>query len=310
MTSQSTSAPIIAVIAPGAMGAAVGHRLVKSGCTVLTTLEGRSQATIDRARAAGLQDATLADIARRADWVLSILPPSSALALAEAFQEAYAGAAAGRTVAFADCNAVSPETVKRVARVFEASAVRFVDASIIGGPPTDGYDPVFYASVRPEDGRLLDEFVGLGKYGLKVSPLRGEGAGIGDASALKMSYAGMTKGFIGLATTMVLAAHASSPATAQALLHELHASQPAFLERITRSIPSMLPKAYRWVGEMEEISAFVRDGVGEGEANVHHGLASVYERVERSLPDGEDVDVLKKFVEEAKAVIKSSGGPK
>ena len=74
-------------------------------------------------------------------------------------------------------------------------------------------------------------------------------------------------------------------------MRELHDSQPAVLERMTKSIPSMLPKAYRWVGEMDEISAFVRDGLGEGEAHVHHGFAQLYARIEKDLPDGEDVRV-------------------
>ncbi|RPD63835.1 6-phosphogluconate dehydrogenase C-terminal domain-like protein [Lentinus tigrinus ALCF2SS1-6] len=301
---MSSSPPTIAIIAPGAMGAAVAHKFTKSGCTVLTTLEGRSPASVERAKAAGMEDAPLSVIAQRAAWVLSILPPSSALSFAEQFNKAYDEASPNAKLAFVDCNAVSPETAKRVARVFDGSAVRFVDAGIVGGPPTDNYDPAFYASAEPGDSNLLDEFIALGKWGLRVVPLRGEGAGVGDASALKMSYAGMTKGFIGLTTTMILAAHKSSPATAQALMHELQYSQPAFLERITRSVPGMLPKAYRWVGEMEEISSFVRDGLGEGEAHVHHGFAHLYERIEKSLPDGEDVAVLKKFVEDAKAVIR------
>lgn len=99
------------------------------------------------------------------------------------------------------------------------------------------------------------------------------------------------------------AAHASSPATAQALLHELADSQPMFLKRITTSVPGMLPKAYRWVGEMEEISQFV----GGGPGNIHEGMARLYERIENSVKEGEeggeDVKVLKKFVEDAKQVI-------
>lgn len=97
----------------------------------------------------------------------------------------------------------------------------------------------------------------------------------------------------------LLAAHASSPATADALLHELHASQPEFLKRITRSVPPMLPKAYRWVGEMKEIAEFV----GEGEGETYTGISKTYKRIEKSLSDkgqGEDVEVLKRFVEEAK----------
>ena len=72
----------------------------------------------------------------------------------------------------------------------------------------------------------------------------------------------------------------------------------------------MLPKAYRWVGEMEEISSFVRDGLGDGEAHVHHGFAHLYERVERGLPEGADIAVLKKFVEDAKKTLQESDGNK
>lgn len=64
----------------------------------------------------------------------------------------------------------------------------------------------------------------------------------------------------------------------------------------------MLPKAYRWVGEMEEISAFV----GGGEGGIHQGLARLYERIDASLQnrtEGGDIDVLNKFVEDAKQKV-------
>ena len=184
--------PVIAIVAPGAMGAAVAKRFTTAGLTVLTHLHGRSPASHKRARDAGMQDASLSDIAQRANWVLSILPPSDAFGFAQKFREAHTTLDAGlksAKIAFADCNAVNPETVKRIASLFTSTSIGFIDAGIIGGPPSDGYDPVFYASVHPQDDQLLTEFEGLNAYGLKVSPLRGEGAGIGDASALKMSYA-------------------------------------------------------------------------------------------------------------------------
>lgn len=190
------SAPTLAVVAAGAMGAAVARRLATAGCTVLTNLDGRSAATRARAAAAGMQDVPMPELAARSRWVLSILPPSDALAFATRYRDAHSQAAHGKgkgdasvRVAFADCNAVSPETVKKIAALFAGSSIGFVDAGIIGGPPREGYDPVFYASAEPKDVGLLDDFAGLTKWGLKVSPLKGEGAGVGDASALKMSYA-------------------------------------------------------------------------------------------------------------------------
>jgi len=293
--------PTIGIVAAGAMGSAIAHKLIQTGsCTVLTNLDGRSDATRKRAHEAGMEDVSLVDMTRRVEWVLSILPPRDAFAFAERLLDAERlndGARDRGPLVFVDCNAVNPQTVKRIAGLFVGSPrIKFIDAGIIGGPPKAGYDPTFYASVDVEDTGILDEFVRLSEYGLKIKPLTGEGAGIGDASALKMSYAGTT----GLFTAMILAAHASSPATAQALLHELHSSQQGFLNQIMKGVPSMLPKAYRWVGEMEEIAGFV----GGGEGDTYKGLARLYERVERSVEEeGGDADVLRRFVEDAKKVM-------
>ncbi|TFK44493.1 6-phosphogluconate dehydrogenase C-terminal domain-like protein [Crucibulum laeve] len=284
----------VAVIAPGAMGSAVAGRLIQSGCSVLTILEGRSDETRKRAKEVGMVDASITAIAEQADLVLSIIPPRDAYSFAKKFADALATVSRfNKEVVFADCNAVNPNTVKKIATLFDNISAGFVDGCIIGGPPTsDGYNPTFYISGDHQAG--LDSFGGLEKYGLKIKVLSGEGVGTGDASALKMSYAGISKGITGLFTTMILAAHSSSSATSEALLHELRASQPALLERITRTVPPMLPKAYRWVGEMQEIAAFV----GNGEGEIYEGIAKTYERIERGLQDDSngDVKALKDFV--------------
>lgn len=62
----------------------------------------------------------------------------------------------------------------------------------------------------------------------------------------------------------------------------------------------MLPKAYRWVGEMEEIAAFI----GGPEGKAYDGIARLYERIESSIEgDGEDVKVLRGFIEEARGAL-------
>lgn len=99
---------------------------------------------------------------------------------------------------------------------------------------------------------------------------------------------------------LYLAAHNSSPATAKALIRELNASQPIVLKGIPTRIPSMIPKAYRWVGEMEEIAAFV----GEDEGDIYHGLAQLYQRVEKAVEGGsEDLQTLDEVIEDAKQVL-------
>ena len=74
--------PTVAVVAQGAMGAGVGGRLAERGLHVITSLAGRSEASAKRAKAAGMIAASDQECAQ-ADFFLSILPPSDALALAE-----------------------------------------------------------------------------------------------------------------------------------------------------------------------------------------------------------------------------------
>ena len=190
-------APTVAVIAPGAMGAAVGRRLAVNGVRVLTVLEGRGPESARRAAEAGMVPVEL-EALTGADIILSIVPPGSAHELAERLLPVLARAEAKPL--YADCNAINPQTVKRVEAVVTAAYTPFVDAGIIGGPPAvDGrYTPVFYAS-----GDAAPRLARLNDYGLDVRPIEG---GVGAASALKMCYAGLTKGTTAVATAVMLAA--------------------------------------------------------------------------------------------------------
>ena len=58
--------PTVAIVAQGAMGSAVGKRLVERGLSVSTSLAGRSEASAKRARAAGMTAASDEDVARAA----------------------------------------------------------------------------------------------------------------------------------------------------------------------------------------------------------------------------------------------------
>ena len=74
----------------------------------------------------------------------------------------------------------------------------------------------------------------------------------GDASAVKMCYAALTKGTTAIMTELLVAAErlgVSGPLRA-----EFAESQPEMLRRMEHSVPAMVPKAHRWVGEMEEIA--------------------------------------------------------
>src|ERR1700722_17078151 len=167
--------PIVAVIAPGMMGSGVGQRLVENGIEVRTALDGRSEATIARAKAAGMVGASDEQIAA-SDMILSILPPGDALGLAERLAPALRAAA--KKPIFVDCNALNPATVVRIARVVQETGAPFVDGGIVGGPPKAGYNgPKIYLSGEAAPGAAE-----LKKFGL-VMPI--QTGPIGAASAIK-----------------------------------------------------------------------------------------------------------------------------
>ena len=257
--------PIVAVIAPGMMGSAVGHRLVENGIEVRTALAGRSADTIARAKAAGMIGVSDEQIAA-SDIILSILPPGDALGLAERLAPALRAAA--KKPIFVDCNALDPATVLRIARVVQETGAGFVDGGIVGGPPKAGYNgPKIYLS-----GEQAPRVAELATYGLQMPIQPGP---IGAASAMKMSYAGITKGFTALGAAMMLAA--TRAGTADDLRAELSASQPALFGWLTRQIPNMYSKAYRWVAELEEIAQFV--GEDPAARQFYEGAALLYERI-------------------------------
>ncbi len=266
----------IAVVAAGGMGAAVGARLAERGALVLTSTAGRSAASIERARAANMKPVSEDELAA-AEIFLSIVPPNQAAALAMRMAERYkiAGKTTGKTPVYIDLNAVSPRTAAEIAQIMAPSGATFVDGGIIGSPPKgDAPGATFYVS-----GPVGDSVGILSRYGLVAKALEG---GIGAASALKMSYAGITKGIIALGASMILAAEQAG--VAGALRAELGASQAEILARLHKTIPDMLPKAYRWVPEMREIEGFI--GAQQPESRIYQGMAELYARIAADL-DGE-----------------------
>jgi L-threonate 2-dehydrogenase len=127
--------PVVAVIAPGMMGAGVGKRLADNGVKVLTSLKGRSEETVARAKSAGMVAASDEEIAS-CDFILSILPPGDEVALAERFAPALK--ASNAKPVYVDCNAINPATVDKVAAVIAPTDCPFVDSGIIGAPPKTG----------------------------------------------------------------------------------------------------------------------------------------------------------------------------
>ena len=272
-TSSESPATHVAVIGAGEMGAAVARRIHECGACVMTSLAGRSAASVERVKRAGIEVINdEAILANEADFVMSIVPPGVAIEVAHRYRDVLRQSP--RKPAFVECNAIAPSTAREIERILDGT--RVIDAGIIGGPPVAGTQvpskgPRFYAS-----GQFAPELMRLAKYGLDIAVLDGP---IGAASALKLSYAGMTKGFTAIATAMLHAA--SREGLAEALRAELMRTQPNFLARAERSIPDMMPKAYRWVAEMEQIAEYIGDD-REGAA-IYGGAARLYEWIASEL---------------------------
>jgi 3-hydroxyisobutyrate dehydrogenase-like beta-hydroxyacid dehydrogenase len=264
----------VAVIAMGEMGAGVARRLTGHGVRVATSLAGRSGSSASRAKDAGVEAAADdRELIEGADMVLSIVPPARAGELARRLLPVIREANA-RPI-YVDCNAVAPSTVAAIARPFEEEDLPFVDAGIIGGPPVPGgYTPRIYAS-----GARAADFARLNAHGLDIPVLSER---IGDASALKMAYAGTTKGASAVMVSMMLGAVRAG--VGEAFAAEMASSQSGKLEGALRQLPMVLKKAYRWDGEMEEIARFLMPETGS--AQIFQGAAELYRALAKDVETG------------------------
>jgi 3-hydroxyisobutyrate dehydrogenase-like beta-hydroxyacid dehydrogenase len=239
-----TTIKTVGILSPGDMGSGVGDVLHKHGLRVLTCLAGRGGESRARAVEAGIEDVPdLEVLVRECDVILSIVPPSVAGAVAD--QVAAAVRETNADVLFADCNAIAPGTAHGVAKTLLDAGARFADAGIIGGPPNRSSNRI-YAS-----GPGARELETLREYGLEIRVLEG---GVGQASGIKMCYAAMTKGLQALGAELLVAARLLGVEDALSAEQNRGGDLAAVRHFVERALPSMPPKAYRWIGEMEEIA--------------------------------------------------------
>ncbi len=261
----------IAVMSPGDMGEGVGASIRGQGKDVVTVLAGRGAETRMRAERGGFRDLPDLDaMVREADLILSIMPPERA----EGFAKDVAAAMkrAGSSPPFADMNAISPMTAKRIAAVISDAGADFIDGGIIGWAPLKSKS-ITHLYVSGPRASLMDELDGNGKE------IRQLGDEIGRASAVKMVYASISKGTDSLLTAAYIAAEALG--IREEMEKEWSESQPDAFARMGRRVPALPADSGRWIGEMEEISAtFAAAGVTP---NFHKGAADIY-RLLNSTP--------------------------
>lgn len=238
--SQMKTPRTIGVLHPGQMGVTFAAALVSSGHRVYWASEGRSTDTQNRAKMANLHDAkNLQALCSNCRFVFSICPPDQATAVAQqAVDHGFNGT-------YIDCNAVSPSSAKRVATILTQAGGTCIDGGIIGPPAIHSDTTRLYLS-----GDSAVDVASL--FERNVIEAKVIGTDIGAASALKMAYAGWTKGSMALLMTQF--ALARQQGVESALLEEWLLSQAGLAEKLDKACTSSAPKAWRFNGEMKEIA--------------------------------------------------------
>lgn len=261
---------IIGLIGLGEMGSKIGRYIVKNGYEVISVYQGRSKISKDRAVEHGIKDAESIDnFCKTADIVISIIPPDKALETADKYT--INGTRQGQI--YCDLNAISTMTAKRLKKILDARKVDYVDGSIMGGPPNDDYSPRTYLS-----GKLAKKISFLNGKGMNLVILKGSDF---QASATKMVYAAITKGSKALVAGALIVAQKNN--VYHELLNELEYSEEFFHHVAMNLVPTIKHKAYRWVGEMNEISLTFKDSSLTG--GFHSESEAIYNLI-KDLPEG------------------------
>lgn len=231
----------IGLLHPGNMGATIGAAAATSGARVIWASDARSRATRDRALQNNLVEvATLAAAVRQSDVILSVCPPHAALDLAaKVASEGFHGV-------YVDANAVSRATAEQIGAIVTDCGASFVDGGIIGSPVRRAGTTRLYLS-----GARANEVAEI--FSRSMLDARTIGVEPGAASALKVAYAAWTKCTDAL--VLAIRAFAAAERVDDALLREWAISQPDLERRSVQAAAVATPKAWRYVGEMEEIAA-------------------------------------------------------
>lgn len=266
--------PTVGILHPGSMGAAVAAQATPNAEAVLWCSAGRSPATRERAEQAGLTAVGgLRELAERCDIVMGICPPANAIEVASAVAET------GFTGLYVEANAVAPATVSAIHAEGFGGAADFLDAAVVGSPPSRTKSPRLYVSgAEGPVHRISELFKGTA---VDVRPLAGD---VGQASALKLAYTSFQK------TSRVLAAVSYALAEHHQVHEELldiaslrtgnYLAEPDY-------IPKTAARAWRWGPELgEAASALTSAGLPADQA---HAAAKVLDCWQEAR--GRDIDV-------------------
>jgi 3-hydroxyisobutyrate dehydrogenase-like beta-hydroxyacid dehydrogenase len=257
----------IGLLYPGEMGASVAAVLRGRGAVVVTTLRGRGGRTAERCAETGIDVLdSLADVARRANVIISLVPPAAAMDVAESYAAVAHLAPAGAI--YVDANSISPESAVSISEVLAAKRSRFVDAAINGLARNLTSSGTLFLS-----GGRADDVARLFEGAVHVRVLGGE---VGAASSMKMLLGGLSKGLCGLFLELAIVADR------RGMLGEMLAATqeiyPGMQVVIDRMLPTYAEHSGRRATEMRELAATAQTSgiepcVVDAVARLHEMLA-------------------------------------
>jgi 3-hydroxyisobutyrate dehydrogenase-like beta-hydroxyacid dehydrogenase len=255
----------IGILHPGEMGISIAASAKNSGCEVYWTSEGRRAVTRDRAEKFGLHEVkTLRELCEECPIVVSVCPPHAAEAVAADVVRA------GFHGLYVDANAIAPHRTVQIGNTMTPADISFVDGGIVGLPAWKPHSTCLYLSgLRAEE---VAACFSAGPLDTKIL-----GTEIGKASALKMCYAANTKGTVALLAAILTAAE--NLGVRDALFERWRSEDTQLPEQILKRIQANTPKAWRFVGEMGEISQTFSAAGAPGE--FHIAAADIYQRLAR-----------------------------
>ena len=229
----------VGILSIGEMGFHWAKLLSSHGVEVLTCSEGRSEVSRKRAENAGVRSvASLVQLVSQSDLIVSLVIPSAAKRVAAKVAKTVLKVGKESFI-FLDANATSPMT----ARAIIGSSTKLNQGAI-----------VYVSGPEAEHAKALEQF------GLSVRVLGHE---VGQASAFKIVYAGLTKGLQGLLVELLVGARKLG--LLNEILGRYEESFPGLVQKVGQSIVGLPIHASRRAEEMVELRQTFRS----------HGLKSV-----------------------------------